>query len=305
MKLGKSNRKLGRNPSAPRDLARSIPLKSILKAGYTGTVPDVAAYVPAAANLPMDSNDSLGDCTAAAAAHVETALSQFGQGAPVVVSNADVIKFYSGSTGYVPGNPNTDQGGDMQTVLKYWNQVGIAGHKVAAYFAVDPKDFEEMRAALYLFGNLYIGFNCTQGFETAFDRGTVFDVVRRDRVLGGHCVAVHQITKGGNIKGSTWGGYFEMTPAAWTAYVDEPYAVASQEWIKNNLTPEGLDVNAANAAYLQVTGKPGPFISTGPAPTPTPTPTPVPSGDADALVTSIAAQIAAYEAAKSPNVHGH
>lgn len=303
-----SSKKLGRLPSAPRDLVRTIPLKSVLKAGYTGTVPDVVAYVPDAANLPMDSNDSLGDCTAAGAAHVETALSQFGQGTPVVVSDADVIKFYSGSTGYVPGKPNTDQGGDMATVLKYWNQTGIAGHKIAAYFAVDPKDFDEMRAALYLFGNLYIGFNCTQGFETAFDKGTVFDLVRRDRVLGGHCVAVHQITKNGNIKGSTWGGYFEMTEAAWTAWVDEPYAVASQEWIKNNLTPEGLDVDAANAAYLQVTGKPGPFVSTGPVTPPPvgpPVVPPVTPTDADALVTSIGAQIAAYEAAKSPHHHGH
>ena len=297
--------KLGRLPSAPRDLVRSIPLKSVLTSGYTGTVPDVVAYVPAAANLPMDSNDSLGDCTAAAAAHVETAFSQFGQGAPIVPSNADVISFYSGSTGYVPGNPSTDQGGDMQTVLKYWNQTGIAGHKLAAYFAVDPKDFEEMRAALYLFGNLYIGFSCTQGFENAFNKGTVFDVVRRDRVLGGHAVAVHQITKNGNIKGSTWGGYFEMTPAAWTAYVDEPYAAVSQEWVKNNATPEGLDVNAANAAFLQVTGKPGPFVGTGPVPVPVPTPvpTPVPSTTADALLLSIQSQIAAYEAAK-PHV-GH
>jgi hypothetical protein len=304
----KVSKKLGRLPSAPRDLVRSIPLKSVLKAGYTGTVPDVVAYVPDAVNLPMDSNDQLGDCTAAGAAHVETALSQFGQGAPVVVSDADVIKFYSGSTGYVPGKPNTDQGGDMQTVLKYWNATGIAGHKIAAYFAVDPKDFDEMRAALYLFGNLYIGFNCTQGFETAFDKGTVFDVVRRDRVLGGHCVAVHQITKGGTIKGSTWGGYFEMTEAAWTAWVDEPYAVASQEWIKNNLTPEGLDVNAANAAYLQVTGKPGPFIFTGPVtppPVPTPTPVPAPSGDAVALLTSLESQIGAFLSAQAPPVHGH
>jgi hypothetical protein len=308
VKLGKTKRRLGRNPSAPRDLVRSIPLKSVLKAGYTGTVPDTVSYVPDAANLPIDSNDSLGDCTAAGAAHVETALSQFGQGTPVVVSDADVIKFYSGSTGYVPGNPSTDQGGDMQTVLKYWNQTGIAGHKIAAYFAVDPTDFDEMRAALYLFGNLYMGFTATQGFENAFDNGTVFDVTRRDRALGGHCTGVHQIVKGGNIKGSTWGGFYEMTEAAWAKYVDEPYVVVSQEWIKNNLTPEGLDVDAANAAYLQVTGKPGPFISTGPVtPPPVNPPTPPAPSDADAV---LEAALVAWQQAKgyissAPNHHGH
>jgi hypothetical protein len=302
----KVSKKLGRLPSAPRDLARSIPLKSVLKAGYTGVVPDVAAYLPDVHNLPMDLNDSLGDCTAAGAAHVTTAITQFGQGTPVVPSEDDVVKFYSGSTGYVPGRPNTDQGGDMQTVLKYWNQTGIAGQKIAAYFAVDPKDFDEMRAALYLFGNLYIGFSCTQGFETAFDKGTVFDVVRRDRVLGGHCVAVHKITKGGNILVSTWGGTLEMTPAAWVAWVDEPYSVASQAWVRSNTTPTGLDVNAANAAFQQVTGKPGPFISTGPVTPPPVVPpvvTPPPAGDAVALLTSIQSQISTF-LAPTPNVHG-
>jgi hypothetical protein len=296
--------KLGRLPSAPRDLVRSIPLKQVLKAGYTGTVPDSVSYTPAAANLPMDSNDTLGDCTSVAAAHVETALSQFGQGTPVVVSDADVVSFYSGSTGYVPGDPNTDQGGDMQTVLKYWNQTGIAGHKIAAYFAVDPADFDEMRAALYLFGNLYIGFNCTQGFQNAFDNGTVFDVQRRDRVLGGHCVPVHNMVKGGSIGGSTWGGFYSMTPAAWTKYVDEPYSVVSQEWVKNNLTPEGLDVTAANAAYLQVTGKPGPFISNGPTPTPVPAPVdPVDTTLATALETWLSAK--GFSSRNFPPHHGH
>ena len=120
-----ANLKFGRTETAPRDLARRLRLKHFLKAGYTGTVPDLVDYLPAVANLPMDGNDQLGDCTAAAAAHIETALSQFGQGTPVVVSNADVIKFYSGSTGYVPGNARTDQGGDMVTVQKYWQQTGI------------------------------------------------------------------------------------------------------------------------------------------------------------------------------------
>jgi hypothetical protein len=310
MKFSKPRYSLGRNPSAPRDLVRTIPLKNVLKAGYTGNVPDSVSYVPAAATVPMDGNDTLGDCTAAGAAHVETALSGFGQGTAVVPALADVIKFYSGSTGYVPGKPNTDQGGDMATVLKYWNQTGLAGHKIAAFFAVDPADFDEMRAALYLFGNLYIGFNATQGFERAFDNGTVFDVVKRDRILGGHCVAIHEIIKGGNIKGSTWGGFFEMTPAAWTKWVDEPYAVVSQEWINNNATPEGLDVNAANAAYLQVTGSPGPFISTGPVtppPTPTPAPTPTPGTGPSAADAALQTAILAWQQANgyATNHHGH
>lgn len=304
-----NNLKLGRTPSAPHDLDRRLRLKHFLKAGYVGTVPDVVSYLPAVTNLPIDSNDSLGDCTAAAAAHLTTAITQFGQGTPVVPSNDDVIKFYSGSTGYIPGNPNTDLGGDMQTVQKYWMNTGMAGHKIAAYFAVDPSDFDEMRAALYLFGNLNIGFDCPQNALDVFGKpGAVWDVVkgRGSRVVGGHAVGGHKMVKGGNITVSTWGGTIEMTPAFWTRYVSEPYSVVSQEWVKNNLTPAGLDVNAANAAFTQVTGKPGPFISTGPVVDPPPVVTPpVPAGDAVALLTSLETQIATFLATQAPNVHGH
>jgi len=268
--------KFGRLPSAPRDLERRLRLKHFLKAGYVGTVPDAVDYVPPVADLPMDSNDKLGDCTAAAAAHIEAAFSRFGQGAPVVVANADVVKFYSGSTGYIPGRPSTDQGGDMATVLKYWSNTGIAGHRLAGYFAVDPTDLNEMRAALWLFGNLYIGFNCPQSAEDAFNAGGIWDYTRQgSNIIGGHCVAVHKMVKGGNLTVSTWGGKIDMTPAFWAAYVDEPYSTVSQEWVKNNATPEGLNVDAANAAFLQVTGKPGPFVGTVPV-TPPPVPTPVP-----------------------------
>jgi hypothetical protein len=297
----KPKHRYGRLPSAPRDLTRMVPLRRILDAAYSGPVPDTAGYLPDVANLPMDSNDALGDCTAAAAAHAETVFSQFGQGTPVVPANSDVIAFYSGSTGYVPGNPATDQGGDMATVLKYWQHTGIAGHKLAAYFAIDPRDFEGLRAAVYLFGAAYIGFNATQGFENAFSSQTVFDVLRRDRVLGGHCVTVDQVVKGGNIEGATWGGLYQMTEAAWTKYVDEPYAVISQEWVKSGVTPPGLDVNAANAAFTQITGQPGPFTGAPPTPVPVPTPPPVPTptptppGDAD---TTFAAAAHAWLTAK-------
>jgi hypothetical protein len=262
--------KLGRTPSAPHDLGRRLRLKHFLKAGYTGAVPDTVSYLPAVSNLPLDGNGKLGDCTAAAAAHIETALSQFGQGSPVVLPESDVVKFYSGSTGYVPGKPATDQGGDMLTVQKYWQSTGIAGHKIAAYFAVDPTDFEEMRAALFLFGNLYIGFNCPQSALDVFGKpGAVWDVDtgKGSRIVGGHAVAVHKMVKGGNLTVSSWGGTIEMTPAFWTAFVDEPYAVCSQTWIKNGLSPEGLDVAGINAAFQQVTGNPGPFTGT---PTPAP-----------------------------------
>jgi hypothetical protein len=269
-------KRLGRLPSDPH--APKLRLKHFLDAAYTGTVPDVVDYLTGVGTWPMYGNADLGDCTAAAAGHVLEAVTRFGQGTTIAVADSDVIKFYSGSTGYKPSDPSTDQGGDMLTVLKYWNRTGIAGHRIAAYFAVDPTDFDEMRAALYLFGNLYVGFNATQGALDAFDHGAVWDVMKGPgaRVVGGHCVNVQKIVKGGNISVITWGGVAEMTPAYWTRQVDEPYSVVSQEWVKNGVTPGGLDVVGANAAFQQLTGRPGPFTPAAPVPAPAPTPSPGP-----------------------------
>lgn len=284
-------KRYGRIPSDPH--APKLRLKHFLDTTYTGTVPDVVDYLTGVGTWPMYRNDQLGDCTAAAAGHVTEVFTHFGQGATIAVSDADVTRFYSGSTGYKPSDPSTDQGGDMLTVLKYWNKTGIAGHRIAAYFAVDPTDFDEMRAALYLFGNLYIGFNCPASAETAFDQGKVWDVVKgkAGQVVGGHCVNVQKIVKGGNITVVTWGGTAEMTPAFWTKYVDEPYSAVSQEWVRNGYTPEGLDVAAANAAFQQLTGKPGPFTGT---PSPSPTPAPAPTGKDRAFIENLGARITTY-----------
>ena len=279
-------KRLGRLPSDPH--APKLRLKHFLDAPYTGTVPDVVDYLTGVGTWPMYRNDDLGDCTAAAAGHILEAVTHYGQGTTIAVSDSDVTKFYSGSTGYKPSDPSSDQGGDMLTVLKYWAKTGLAGHKIAAYFAVDPSDFDEMRAALYLFGNLYIGLELPANAETAFDHGQAWDVVKGAKNLGGHCVNVQKIVKGGNLTVVTWGGTVEMTPAFWNKYVDEPYAVVSQEWVKNGATPEGLDTAGANAAFQQLTGKPGPFTvapapTPAPSPVPAPQPVPAPSKDVDLL----------------------
>lgn len=278
--------KFGRHRSAQRDIDRTPRLKEVLRSGYSGVVPDTVDWTGGGKiSYPMDLNDQLGDCTAAGAAHAEETWSYLGQGALVNPTQQDVVNFYSGSTGYVQGDPSTDQGGDMQTVLAYWMSTGMAGHKIAGFFAIDPTDFEEMRAALYLFGPLYIGFEFPQSAMDQFNAGKPWDYSRAgSQIVGGHCVTVQKMVKGGNLTVVTWGTLEEMTPAFWSHYVDEPYIALSQEWINNStsMTPAGLDYAAANAAVASVFGKPGPFVvgsggNTPPTPVPTPTPTPTPT----------------------------
>lgn len=114
---------------------------------------DWTAKIP---SWPMFSNDTLGDCTAAAAAHMIQCWTA-NTGDAFTPSNAQVIAAYSATGHYVANNPATDQGAVELDVLNFWRQQGIAGHKIDAYMAFSPQNFEHTRQAINIFGGIYIG----------------------------------------------------------------------------------------------------------------------------------------------------
>ena len=114
---------------------------------------DWTAKIP---SWPMFSNDSLGDCTAAAAAHMIQCWTA-NTGHSFTPANAQVIAAYSATGHYIPGNPSTDQGAVELDVLNFWRQQGIAGHKIVAYVSFSPQNFEHTRQAINIFGGIYIG----------------------------------------------------------------------------------------------------------------------------------------------------
>ena len=61
-------------------------------------------------------NDVLGDCTSAGIGNHIRATSALG-GFQTDITTAQAVAFYSLSTGYVPGNPGTDNGGVEVDVL--------------------------------------------------------------------------------------------------------------------------------------------------------------------------------------------
>ena len=114
---------------------------------------DWTAQIP---SWPMFSNDTLGDCTAAAAAHMIQCWTATA-GNAFTPSDAQVIAAYSATGHYIPGNAATDQGAVELDVLNFWRQQGIAGHKIAAYVSFSPQNFEHARQAINIFGGIYIG----------------------------------------------------------------------------------------------------------------------------------------------------
>ena len=114
---------------------------------------DWTAKIP---SWPMFSNDTLGDCTAAAAAHMIQCWTANASDA-FTPSDAQVIAAYSATGHYIPDDAATDQGAVELDVLNFWRQQGIAGHKIAAYVSFSPQNFEHTRQAINIFGGIYIG----------------------------------------------------------------------------------------------------------------------------------------------------
>lgn len=286
-------RKIGRLPQHDEQTHPRLKLKTFLRSAYKGQVPDVVDYSGQVTDWPMYLNDQLGCCTSADAGHAVQLWTTYGQGNTVTVTDQDVLDFYSGSAGYNPNDPSTDQGAVMQDVNAYFRKTGMAGRTIEAFFQVDPDDLDEVRAALYLFGAVSVGMAFPSTAMDQFDRGQPWDVVRRSQIEGGHDVLLVAATKGGNLKVVTWGKVQEVTPAFWSKYMGsraggEAWARVEQDWAsKTGIAPgNALTVDELNAAFTELTGQPGPFTSDvtpvpapEPAPTPDPGPTPTPDPD--------------------------
>jgi hypothetical protein len=167
-------------------------------------------------------NDVLGDCTAAGAFHVGgMLLANAGQPIPYTVQ--DVINFYSATTGYDPsqiqpdGSNPTDQGGDEQTVLKYWQSTGLIPHehKISAWVAVNGGDQLEVKTALWLFENLYCGIGLPDKWVNPEPQGNGFtwDYAGRVDDNNGHCFVWTSYDASG-VTIDTWGLKGKLT---WTA----------------------------------------------------------------------------------------
>lgn len=232
--------KLGKKPA--RYDMRTLKLSKYLTATLAPP-PSQAGYVTKVPSWSMSLNDVIGDCTIAAAAHMITQWTTYA-GAPYFPTDAQVLDAYEAVSGYNPNNPNSDNGAVMLDVLNYWRTKGIAGHKIAAFVAVDQTNHEEVKQAIQLFGNVYIGIGLPVWVQSPLDglngdpvwstapTGTFGDGAVGS--WGGHCVPI--VGYGADSAGNTgtevitWGQIYDMTWGFIDAYCDEMYAVLSQDW---------------------------------------------------------------------------
>jgi len=202
---------------------------------------------------PMYDNDILGDCVEAAGGHMVDLWEKYTASNKPQPTNTQIIQAYSGASGYVPGDPSTDNGTDMISFLKYWRSIGIGGHKILAFVSLKRGDLNELRQAIWLFGAAFIGVQLPVSVQSR-DEWTVPNGLRGRYApgsWGGHCIPVGAysglVPARTRNRVVTWGEVMTMSDYFYQCYSDEAYAVLSQDWIDTN----GLSPNLFNLAALQ------------------------------------------------------
>jgi hypothetical protein len=192
------------------------------------------AWSPARATWSMFGNDSVGCCTVAAAGHLMQAWTA-NEGVPFSPTTQQILDAYSAITGYEPDDPSTDRGATMLSVLKYWRNVGIAGHKIVAFAEVDPSDVRMLALAQVWFGGLYSGFILP---ASIYSQTIWSDITSPGRY--GHAMAVGDRDPF-SWTSVTWQELQRMTREFMACRGDEHYAVLSTDWTgPDEMAPNGL-----------------------------------------------------------------
>jgi hypothetical protein len=190
-------------------------------------------------------NDEIGDCVIAAADHLEMSWS-WNSGIPFVPTDEQAQADYSAVTGYDPAHPETDQGADPLTVLKYWRNTGLAGIKIEAFVSTNAQRYAEVQQSINLFEGSFISL----GLPLAAQELSTWDIPKGQPLTGiwepeswgGHMVA------GVDYDGDwmtiiTWGEEKQMSRAFLDAYCDESYCVLCSRMLGSDGTsPLGFDM---------------------------------------------------------------
>lgn len=240
--------KLGKR--APRLDPRTLKLAKYLPPTVP-PAPASASYLRRVSDWGMMLNDSLGDCVPAAAGHMVQQWTAYA-GVERVLSDRSILRAYEDVGGYVDGDPSTDNGTDMLSFVKYWRATGMGAHKVLAFVSVDPSRPDQVRQAIHLFGNCFLGVQ----LPVTVQGETVWSVPRSGPFgdaspgsWGGHCVPLMSYSQPrATYTALSWGAPLTVTAGFLRCYADEAYAVLSQDWIeRNGLAPSLFDLAALRA----------------------------------------------------------
>lgn len=268
-------RLLGRRPHDPTRPA--LKLSRLL----TGVVPNHPITVDHFSLVPSSSwgvlgNDHYSDCGPADVVHDRILISKYLLGKTIVPNTADALDLYTRS-----GNPNfpaDDNGVVMADMLDAVHKQGVRSDgklvQCVAYAQVDVRDLDEVHAAIAIFGSLSTGADLSQAQDTQTSNGEPWDYVSNSPDWGGHAFLTGRYTSDSragrpDLGGLTWGFPVGITDAFWTQQVQEAWAVIWPEHLTNTSFLAGVDQNAFERDYKDLTGR---DLPTSPIPSPIPSP---------------------------------
>lgn len=246
----------------------------------------------------MFGNDQYGDCVIADCAHQEM-LRTANDGTIWIPKQIDVLALYAYFQGY-KGDPsnlqaieaylaNNDNGCNELDVITYLTKTGWLGRKLDGSANLDPKNLDQIKWAVCIFGASRLGLNLPDSAQSQFESGQPWEPVVSAQLDGGHDVPIVKYD-GVYFYAVTWGKLQPVTPAFLTAqyadgtpYLEEAHAELAFDWVNAAGTcPAKLDL-AQLVADLSSIVEP----SQPPQPTPVPSPPgPPPSPPAPPAVMS-------------------
>lgn len=197
-------------------------------------------------------NDQLGDCAEAMVGHVVQTWSANVR-TEFTATDSEIQTLYEQATGYVPGQPSTDQGTVIVDLLNFWLTHPLCGHHLVGFANVNFKSTDEVKQAITLCGAVAVGVNlpiAAQSQSTWYANPNLLGD-NTPASWGRHAVTAVAYDET-YVTFITWGMLKRATWQWWTNYVEESYALAGAAWVaKDGLTPVGIDL-ATLETYMNV-----------------------------------------------------
>jgi hypothetical protein len=126
----------------------------------------------------------------------------------------------------------SDNGLVMLSSLNEWRQKGwtVCGNSytIYAFAAIDVRNEDELKYAVYLLNGGYIGITVTDEAMKQFYKGETWDVVSGANPEGGHAIHIVGFNDIGPVC-ITWGKKQQMTWAFYKKYTDEAFAIVDNK----------------------------------------------------------------------------
>ncbi len=229
--------------------SRTFDLGNLLPQEDLSKIPDTFNW---GKKIPRDKwghmgNLKINNCTCAAAGHlIMNWTANIGKMKRPTIKA--VVQSYIDLTGYNPEKDGIGNPIEAIKALKFWRKQGIAGRKITAFAKLDFKDIKQLKQAIYLYGGCYIGLNLPASAEQQYYQSKKWTVpaggLTGDGAPGswiGHALIITGYSKH-ELRAVSWGREIIMTIDFWQAYVDESYAVFSNDFVKDNKTPTHISV---------------------------------------------------------------